>query len=275
MPEKQRECSRREFVKISSLSVAGAAAGAVAGWSSAKPAVAGHAKDKVKALHFDVGGTILDWGVIPDKLTKFFAERGLSLDVKAFWSFWLGRFLNYAMMNTLIGGAMVPFHELGRRAAITAGRFQKVEIKPADAAAIADMWTDLPFYPDVVTGLNHMRQLGYLLVPVTQWSSDMVRKGLIDRHPFKWDAWFTSDMWGVFKPHRVIYLRSIEAMNLHPSEVIFVTTNQFDMFGAKGVGLRVAWVNRANQPLEAYGETPDWTVKDFIELAKVLEAQKP
>lgn len=275
MAGKSSSSSRRGFVKMGALGIAGAAAAGLSGWSVTRPALAGHTKDKARALHFDVGGTILDWNVIPDKLTKFFAERGLSVDVKAFWNLWLARFLGYAMMNTLIGGAMVPFHELGRRAVITAGRFQKVEIKPADAAAIADMWTDLPFYPDVLPGLNHMRRLGYLLVPVTQWSSDMVRKGLIERHPFKWDAWFTSDMWGVFKPHRSIYHRSIDAMNLHPSEVIFVTTNQFDMFGAKGVGLRVAWVNRANQPLEAYGETPDWTVKDFVGLAKVLEAEKP
>lgn len=47
------------------------------------------------------------------------------------------------------------------------------------------------------------------------------------------------------------------------------------MFGAKGAGLKVAWVNRFNQPPEAYGEAPDWITKDFVELAKLLEAQKP
>lgn len=176
------------------------------------------------------------WGIIP----HHFAQAEISV-------------LSYGPFNTMIGGPFVPFHELGKRAVITAGRFQKVEIKPA---AIADMWTDLPIYPDVEPGLNRMRQLGYLLVPVTQFSSDMVRKGLVDRHPFKWDAWFTSDMWGVYKPHRDIYLKSIAAMDLHPSEVLFVTQNQFDMFGAKGVGLRLAWINRANQPLEAYGAVP-------------------
>lgn len=275
MSKHRAEQSRRDFVRIGSLSLAAVAAGQVAEGARAKPAFAGHTKDKARALHFDVGGTLLDWNVIPDKLVKFFADRKISVDVKAFWSFWLGRFLNYAMFNTLIGGPVVPFHELGKRAVITAGRFQKVEISPADAAAITDMWTDLPMYPDVVPGLNHMRRLGYLLVPNTQWSSDMVRKGLLERHAFKWDAWFSGDMWGVYKPHRSVYLRSIETMNLHPSEVIFVTTNQFDMFGARGVGLRVAWVNRSSQPLEAYGETPTWTVKDFVELAKVLEAEKP
>lgn len=274
MSTNRSQQSRRDFVRIGSLSLA-AAAGQVADWSRATPAFAGHAKDKVRALHFDVGGTILDWSVIPDKLAKFFADRKISVDVKAFWNLWLARLLNYGMYNTMIGGPFVPFHELGRRAVITAGRFQKVELTPADAAAVADMWTDLPMHPDVMPGLNHMRQLGYLLAPVTQWSSDMVRKGLLERHAFKWDAWFAGDMWSVYKPHRSVYFRSIEAMNLHPSEIIFVTTNQFDMFGARGVGLRVAWVNRFNQPLEAYGETPNWTVKDFVELAKVLEAEKP
>lgn len=272
MSQKRSDYSRRDFVQLGALSLAAAG---LAGSSAPRPVFASHARDKARALHFDVGGTILDWTVIPEKLKKFFAERGISADVNAFWGRWLPTFLAYATYNTLIGGAIVPFHELGKRAVITAGRFLKAEIKPADAAAITDMWTDLPVYPDVMPGLNQLRRLGYLLVPVTQWSSDMLRKGLIERHPFKWDAWFTSDMWGVYKPHPRIYLKSIEAMKLHPSEIIFVTMNQFDMFGAKGVGLRVAWVNRFSQPLEAYGDTPDWTVKDFVELAKVLEAEKP
>jgi hypothetical protein len=37
----------------------------------------------------------------------------------------------------------------------------------------------------------------------------------------------------------------------------------------------VAWVNGAQEPLETYGHKPDWTVRDFLELAKLLDQEKP
>lgn len=64
-------------------------------------------------------------------------------------------------------------------------------------------------------------------------------------------------------------------MGLERSEIIYVTSNQFDVFGSKGMGFRTAWVNRWNETLEPYGDTPDWQVKDFLGLAKVLATEKP
>jgi 2-haloacid dehalogenase len=64
-------------------------------------------------------------------------------------------------------------------------------------------------------------------------------------------------------------------MGLDRSEVIYVTSNQFDVFGAKGMGFRTAWIDRWNEPLEPYGYVPDWQVKDFLAFAKVLETAKP
>lgn len=64
-------------------------------------------------------------------------------------------------------------------------------------------------------------------------------------------------------------------MGLDQSQVIYVTSNQFDVFASKGAGFRTAWVNRWDQTLEPYGYTPDWEVKDFVELADILERGKP
>jgi 2-haloacid dehalogenase len=92
---------------------------------------------------------------------------------------------------------------------------------------------------------------------------------------FKWDWYFTSEPFALYKPHRNIYLKAIDALGLERSEVIYVTSNQFDIFGSKGVGFRTAWVNRWSERLEPYGYTPDWHVKDFVELATVLQREKP
>ena len=58
------------------------------------------------------------------------------------------------------------------------------------------------------------------------------------------------------------------------SEVIFVCRGQFDIVGAKAAGLKVIWVNRADEPLEHHGYAPDWEVQDFFEVAELLEREQ-
>ena len=44
--------------------------------------------------------------------------------------------------------------------------------------------------------------------------------------------------------------------------------------GAKAAGLKVIWVNRAGEPLEDHGYTPDWEVADFFEVADLLNREQ-
>jgi phosphoglycolate phosphatase-like HAD superfamily hydrolase len=66
-----------------------------------------------------------------------------------------------------------------------------------------------------------------------------------------------------------------ESLGLEPDEVVYVCRGQFDIVGAKAAGLKVMWVNRAGEPLEDHGYTPDWEVKDFFEVAEVLKRERP
>lgn len=267
--DKGQLISRRDLVKVTGAGALAAALGA----NVIIPGRANAARAKARALFFDVGGTILDWSVMPNKITKFFAERGLQVDGKTFWISWRTKLFFYMMYNTMIGNGFIPLEELARRATMALTKSLKIELKPADAGGVFALLGELDVYPDVMPGLQKMRELGYQLVPHTQLSSEILKKALL--HRFKWDRYFTSETFSLYKPHRSIYLKAIEAMGLDRSEVIYVTSNQFDVFGAKGTGLRTAWVDRWKEPLEPYGYAPDWHVTDFVLLAKVLETERP
>jgi 2-haloacid dehalogenase len=261
--------SRRCLVTVTSVGALAATLGA----NVIMPGPANAVGAKARALFFDVGGTILDWSVMPNKITKFFADRGLRVDGKAFWPVWRTKLFFYMMYNTMIGAGFIPLEELARRSTLALARSQKLDLKPEDAGGILPLLGELDVYPDVMPGLQKMKELGFQLVPHTQLSFPVLKKALLDR--FKWDWHFTSETFALYKPERDIYLKAIGAMGLDRSQVIYVTSNQFDVFGSKGVGLRTAWVDRWSEPLEPYGYTPDWYVKDFVELAKVLETERP
>ncbi|MBI2296104.1 MAG: HAD hydrolase-like protein [Betaproteobacteria bacterium] len=268
--DKRPQISRRDLVKVTGAGVALAAALGTGVFIAPR---ANAASAKAKALFFDVGGTILDWSAMPDKITNYFAGRGIAIDGKTFWIPWRTKLFFYMMYNSMIGSGFIPLEELATRATLALGRSRNIELKPSDAAGVLPLIGELDVYADVMPGLQKMRELGYMLVPHTQLSIGVLKKALLGR--FKWDAYFTSENFSVYKPHRSIYLGAIKKMGLDRSEVIYVTSNQFDVFGAKGVGFRTAWVDRWNETLEPYGYTPDWQVKDFVGLAKVLETEKP
>src|SRR5262249_40808497 len=222
---------------------------------------------KAKAVLFDVGGTMLDWSIMPDKITKFFADKGLTVDGKTFWVPWRTKLFFYMMYNSMIGDGFIPLEELSRRSTLALTGAMKIDLKPADAAGVLALLGELDVYPDVVPGVGKMREPGDQLVPHTRLPEAILKKALLGR--FQWDRSFTSESFGLYKPHRSIYLKAIEAMGLERSEILYVTSNQFDVFGSKGVGFRTAWVGRWNESLEPYGHKPDWQVKDFVELGKV------
>lgn len=260
--EKRQQISRRNLVKLTG---AGALAAVVGGQANAAPR-------KAKAVFFDVGGTMLDWSVMPDLMTKYFADKGLKVDGKAFWIPWRTKLFFYMMYNSMIGSTFIPLEELAKRSTLALTGSMKIDLKPEDAAGLLALMAELNIYPDVLPGLKKMRELGYKLVPHTQLSSGILKRALLSR--FNFDRYFTSESFGLYKPHRMLYLKALEAMGLDQSEVLYVTSNQFDVFASKGIGFRTAWVNRWSEQLEPYGETPNWRVKDFVELGKLWETER-
>jgi FMN phosphatase YigB (HAD superfamily) len=61
-----------------------------------------------------------------------------------------------------------------------------------------------------------------------------------------------------------------KTMTLHKQHILFVSSNSFDVVGAKSFGSRVCWINRAGAPLDPLGPSPDVTVKNFDELGAAV-----
>jgi 2-haloacid dehalogenase len=78
---------------------------------------------------------------------------------------------------------------------------------------------------------------------------------------------------GTYKPAPAVYRRVVERMALWPGEVLFVSANGWDAYGAKAYGLRVAWCNRSGQPAERLPAAPDVQVRSLAELPGLVGAK--
>jgi 2-haloacid dehalogenase len=64
-------------------------------------------------------------------------------------------------------------------------------------------------------------------------------------------------------------------MKLGKHDILFVSSNAFDVIGAKAFGFRVCWINRTGAALDPLGPKPDFIVGSFNELVTALGERVP
>ncbi len=84
------------------------------------------------------------------------------------------------------------------------------------------------------------------------------------------DTILSVDAAGVYKPSPRVYQLAVDQLALLPNRIGFVSSNGWDVVGAKAFGFTAIWVNRANAPVERHGPQPDAIVSSLAALPELL-----
>jgi 2-haloacid dehalogenase len=71
----------------------------------------------------------------------------------------------------------------------------------------------------------------------------------------------------VYKPHPSAYQLAVTTLGVKPDEIVFVSSNGWDVAGAKAFGFETVWSNRSGSPVEALGVQPDRIIRSPMEIA--------
>ena len=230
----------------------------------------------VKALVFDVFGTLVDWrnGVARDA-RRILEPLGYRLDWIAFADAW--RALYQPTMEEVRSGRQpyVKLDVLHRRMLDQIrSRFglDGLDAKVADDLNLA--WHRLDAWPDVEAGFTRLRRR-FILAPCSNGNIALM-VDLARRNNIRWDAILGSEIARDFKPKPVVYLASVEALNLKPADVMMVAAHSEDLRSAASHGLRTAHVARPQEipgRSEAGPKVPvDVAARDMEDLAAKLLA---
>src|ERR1700722_16006502 len=83
------------------------------------------------------------------------------------------------------------------------------------------------------------------------------------------DAVLSVDVVRMYKPRPEVYALVTDRFGVEPGEVVFVSSNRWDIMGASTFGFRPVWVNRSRMPQEYPDEQPLRIVSDLSALASV------
>jgi 2-haloacid dehalogenase len=224
----------------------------------------------IKALTFDVFGTVLDLaGSLTPVIERFLSEHGSSLDAVQAWEQFRTRQRIEQYQDNLLMLGHCGYLQAVRRAFLYTLRGNGVSFTDEDIERFIESWKELKPFEDAKEGLTKLREK-YRLVVLSNGEDWFLRHLAENRINFEFDKIISVQTMGVFKPHPAVYRTCARILNSEPGELMMVSSNSFDVLGARACGFQAAWVKRYDLPYEETMYKPTLIVKDFHELATQL-----
>lgn len=227
----------------------------------------------VHTLTFDAFGTILDLeGSHARRLGEFLKARGSDLTAGELWARWRYRQRIEQYQDNQFYTGHYGYLDSSRRALIYTLRASKLPFGDPDVGRIMEGWQELNPFPDAVPGLKRLRRK-FKLAVLSNGEKHFLAHLVKNRIQYDFDEVISVQEVGVFKPSPQVYRYAARVLKAEPGELLMVSSNSFDVVGARVSGYRGAYVNRYDLP---YDETPyrfDVEASDFLALATKLGCQ--
>lgn len=218
------------------------------------------------AIGFDVYGTLVD----PLELNKHL--RPLVGDqADKFAELWREKQLEYAFRR----GLMKQYADFGtctKQALLFTQQTLKTNLSAADQQQLLDEYQNLRAFADVALGLAALKEQGHALVAFSNGIAAKVRalleKSGVAQHL---DDVLSVDELKTFKPDPAVYDYLARRVARPKNETWLVSSNPWDVIGAKSAGLKAAWIKRKPDKIfDPWGIDPDVTVSNLEKLAEQL-----
>ena len=138
--------------------------------------------------------------------------------------------------------------------------------------ALMQAYLKLLPYPEVTTTLTELQQRGFRMAILSNGSPDML-EAAVDNAGMQgiFEAVLSVESVGIYKPDPRVYQLAIDRLALPRERILFLSSNGWDVSGAKSFGFHTFWVNRAGAPVERLGSEPEASLENLAELPRMLE----
>jgi 2-haloacid dehalogenase len=231
----------------------------------------------IKALVFDVFGTVVDWRTsIAEQVAAFARPRNLTVDGFDFADAWRA---GYRPAMDRVRSGHLPWTKLDdlHRAILDTvlDEFGISDVPLEERQELNQAWHRLRPWPDAVAGLIRLKR-SFIIAPLSNANLSLMTD-LSRFSGLPWDCILGAELVRHYKPDPEVYLSAAELLDLPPRQIMMVAAHLGDLQAAKAVGLATAFVPRPTEfgpngspDLEADASV-DLVAHDFDELAQRLE----
>ncbi len=204
------------------------------------PAGPGRCAGAVRALCFDVFGTVVDWR---GSIVHLGQELGLAVDWPALADAWRAE---YRPGMDLVRTGELPWTDLdGLHRRSLARLAPEFGIDPLDAETmdrLCHFWHRLDPWPDSAPGIERLRR--ERMVATLSNGTVAMLISMARRAGIGWDMVLSAELFGRYKPDRQVYEGAARLLGLAPGQVMMVAAHRHDLEAAREAGMRTAFVHR-------------------------------
>ena len=234
---------------------------------------------EVKALLFDVFGTVVDWRTgIAIEVQMIAKKYNIELNADDFADAWRAEY-QPAMEQIRSGKRSFTILDILHLENLKkiAPRFNLNNLSNEDLNFLVSAWHRLPGWPDSSQGLNKLKKKFILATQSNGNIALMVNMAKYSN--LSWDVILGAEVLGHYKPEPEAYIKACKALNLKPSECLMVAAHDDDLKAASLQGMKTAYVHRPFEygkdklfdiaEVNDYNGNRNWDImsKDFNDLA--------
>jgi 2-haloacid dehalogenase len=231
----------------------------------------------IRALVFDVFGTVTDWRSSIIREGELLGRaKNLKVDWPAFADAWRAA---YRPAMDRVAKGELPWMNIDALHRMNLDQLLvklDIHLPEEDIHHLNLAWHRLMPWPDSLPGLNRLKAR-YTIATLSNGNVSLL-VDMAKNAGLPWDCVLSGELIGKYKPDPAVYQMAARLLGVRGDETMLVAAHPHDLLGAQRAGLKTAYVPR---PLE-HGPKPlvpppagaafDFTAADFLDLARQLGA---
>ena len=210
----------------------------------------------IKAIIFDAYGTLFDVNSAAEKCKDKIGEKW-----EPFSNFWRTTQLEYTWLRSLMG----RHKDFWQITEDSLDKSMKVfEIKPSMRDELLNLYKVLSPFKEVHETLKKLKEKKFKLAILSNGTPALLKE-LVKSNNLEnlFDDIFSIEEVGVYKPNSEVYDMPIKKYKIKKNEVVFLSSNTWDVSGGGNYGYQAIWVNRNNNIFDKLDYKPNFEIKDL------------
>jgi 2-haloacid dehalogenase len=218
----------------------------------------------VKLCVFDAYGTLFDVHSAVGPHVQTLGAQAQSIS-----TLWRQKQLEYTWLRSLMG-RYVDFQQVTAQALSYALQAHAVSDATLEQRLLHS-YNQLASYPEVAATLKQLREAGIATAILSNGSPAMLKAAVTYAQIGDLiDQVISVDDLAIYKPDPRVYQLALDSFGVAKQQVLFYSSNAWDVAGAVNFGFHVAWINRFSQPPEPLSHAPTLILDNLQQVIPAL-----
>ena len=221
---------------------------------------------KYNSIVFDAYGTLFDINAAARKSALVSSNSLLESNWKDLAEIWRKKQIEYTWLQNILN-IHTDFLDITKISLDFALEEMTLDQEPKLRESLLELYWTSEAYPEVTQVLEELNGRDVKLSILSNGTPEMLLAACESTKIEKLlDFVVSVEEIGIFKPDGRVYDLVNTKMGYKMSEVLFVSSNGWDIAGATKFGLSTVWVNRNKKPVERMHWKPNYELSDLMHI---------